>query len=388
MRFSFFRLVFLAMSTPADNNTSAQNANKSPTPSTSVWPKIELPSDPEPKILHSGKHYRQIEAVESLLNYCDDHVHDMYTRRDMGGTDSALEGASWVFPRVFLTNARLAERAKILTLHQNGFQLIENVIPKAKSNPIDFTNGQEVTERYYPLCESLLKGVFAGQEDDDKAPVLVRAFDHNLRVSGSKCHDAEGNTVLQQPLGVVHNDYTHVSAPRRLEQLGQLPKANDALKSVLGDQSLLDPTMVQEVLDGKRRFCFVNVWRNMDREEAVQQFPLACASADTVSMDDLLTFSIIYADRVGENYFSRFSKNHHWNYFPQMKHSEALLIKQWDSHGTLARQKETSGNNGDASQPFCSTFSLHSAFQDPTNAKDAPPRKSIEVRCVLIWDLQ
>ena len=375
------------MSTPADS-TSATNGNKIPTSSTSVWPTIELPSDPEPKILHSGKHYRQIEAVESLLNYCDDHVQEMHTRRDLGGTDSALEGASWIAPRVFLTNARLAERAKIPTLNQNGFQLIENIIPKEKSNPIDFTNQQEVTERYYPLCESLLKGVFAGQEND-KAPALVRAFDHNLRVSGSKCHDAEGNTVLQQPIGVVHNDYTHVSAPRRLEQLGQPPKANDALKSFLGDQSLLDPTMVQEVLDRKRRFCFVNVWRNMDTLESVQQFPLACASADTVSMEDLLTFSIIYADRIGENYFSRFSKNHQWNYFPQMKHSEALLIKQWDSHGTLALQKETSSrSNGDASQPFCSTFSLHSAFQDPTSAKDAPPRKSIEVRCVLIWDLQ
>ena len=385
MRFSFLRFTFLAMSTPAENTSSATNGNmKSPTASTgSVWPTIELPSDPDPKILHSGTHYRQIEAVESLLNYCDDHVREMSTRRDLGGTDSFLNGASWIAPRIFLSNARLADRSNTPTLNRDGFQLIENIIPQAKSNPIDFTNQQEVTERYYPLCEKLLQGFFNAQEND-RAPALVRAFDHNLRVSGSKSHDAEGNTVLQQPIGVVHNDYTHVSAPRRLEQLGETPKANDSLKSVLKDQSLLEPQLVQEVLDGKRRFCFVNVWRNMDREEAVQQFPLACASANTVSMEDLLTFSIIYADRIGENYFSRFSKSHRWHYFPQMKHSEALLIKQWDSSGTLAQQKESSGNTHHGA--FRSTFSLHSAFQDPTSTSDAPPRKSIEVRCVLIWD--
>lgn len=395
------------MSTPASNNSN-NNGDGTATKSTSssVWPTIAMPTS-DATIQYSGKYYRQIEAVESIMNYCDDHVREMQTRRDLGGTDSGLEGASWIAPRVMVRNARLQEgehKDQLPTLDQKGYQLAEHSLRtkaiKSTANgatPIDFSSKEDVTDRYYPLCEELLKKDRTIYPEDD-APAMVYAFDHNLRVSGSKNHDEQGDTVLQQPIGVVHNDYTHVSAPRRLEQLAQPPKANDVLKSRLEDNSLLDPEIVQEILKGQRRFCFVNVWRNMDTTDHVQQFPLACASADTTSMDDLLTFQIIYKDRIGENYFSRFTQRHQWNYFPHMKHSEALLIKQWDSHGTLAQQEQTAAivednnNNNkeskdaDADTTFRSTFSLHSAFQDPTSPEDAPPRRSIEVRCVLVWD--
>ena len=397
------RLVFaFTMSTSRNNNNgniSADTADKSTdTGPTSVWPVIQLPSHPKIHYASNSDNTKMVQAVDSTMNYCHDSVRQMHTRRDLGGTDSGLEGASWVSPRVQIHNARL--RAHKPTLDQQGFELLHYPPPTSSTN-VDFTNKEAVVEHYYPHCEELLKA--------HTGAAMVVAFDHNVRVSGSKLHDQQGNTVLQQPIGVVHNDYTVVSAPRRLEQLGQPPKANDAFVSKLqseqssGDnpqednsqpviisKSLLDPGLVQEVLEGKRRFVFCNVWRSMDTTSSIQQFPLACVDATTQSLEELLTFQIIYADRIGENYFSRVppaegQKNQHqWNYFPHMVHDEALLIKQWDSEGSLAQPPNAKPSNGD----FKSTFSLHSAFQDPTSPEDAPPRQSIEVRCVLIFDKQ
>ena len=89
-------------------------------------------------------------------------------------------------------------------------------------------------------------------------------------------------------------------------------------------------------------------------------------------------------------------------YFPGMVRDEALLIKQWDSAGDLAR--ETSADRGDgggsdrgggkkqkveaaiaAAAPPLSTFTLHSAFGDPSSPADAADRESIEVRCVVLY---
>ena len=67
-----------------------------------------------------------------------------------------------------------------------------------------------------------------------------------------------------------------------------------------------------------------------------------------------------------------------------MTGDEALLIKQWDSAGTLARTQGAVGDGSDLQAPC--TFSFHSAFEDPDTPPDAPDRWSIEVRCLVIYD--
>ena len=96
------------------------------------------------------------------------------------------------------------------------------------------------------------------------------------------------------------------------------------------------------------------------------------------SEEDLITFSIHYADRVGENYFAKWRPRHDWVFFPDMVPDETLFIKQWDSHGDMApsRPKAAAGT---------STFALHSAFADPHSSPGAPERESIEVRLVVVY---
>ena len=94
-------------------------------------------------------------------------------------------------------------------------------------------------------------------------------------------------------------------------------------------------------------------------------------------------FELHYPDRVGENYFSKHASCHRWYYYPEMRRDEALLIKQWDSGGTLARSDGARADANDQEAPC--TFNFHSAFTHPSTPLDAPDRWSIEVRCLVVY---
>ena len=69
-----------------------------------------------------------------------------------------------------------------------------------------------------------------------------------------------------------------------------------------------------------------------------------------------------------------------------MTRDEALLIKQWDSAGGLARSGGAWGDAATGGNREPCTFSFHTAFRDPATPPDARDRQSIEVRCVLLYD--
>ena len=107
--------------------------------------------------------------------------------------------------------------------------------------------------------------------------------------------------------------------------------------------------------------------------------PLALCDAASVRPEELVVFEIHYADRIGENYFAKHDARHRWVYWSAMTRDEALLIKQWDSAGELARSRgaradaDGDGGDGGGGGGPC-TFSFHSAFEDPaTPARRAGP---------------
>lgn len=306
----------------------------------------------------------ELVSVPSHMTFVTADTVAPFTRRDTAGSDGAMEDITWDEREIRVHNGRLHN----LKFAANGFELVESSnVPKN----IDFYNQNDVVAQYYPLCNQLLKHHLG-------EGVQVYAFDHNLRSNGDRRDlDNANGAVVQNPLGVVHADYTRVSAPKRLEQLSQQPKTNDVHRQFLKEgETLLDPEIVAQILKGERRFAMANVWRNINRQSPVLQRPLACIDAKSAKLDKLRTFSIYYADRVGENYFGVHDPEQKWFYFPEMTHNEAILLKQWDSFGDLAM--------GDSVDEL-STFSAHSAFIDPSSPEGAPPRESIEVRCVIIY---
>jgi hypothetical protein len=398
---------------------------------TSSWPSMHRPP------AQPGE--TDVESVPAIMNYVSTKTIEISTRRDIGGSDDALVGAIWNPTLVRVANARLRAGERRMNLDDNGFELCSNDDLRGENmNPfqhIDFCNQDQVIDVYYPMCERLVAKALTSQKSyittpSSSSPIaMVCAFDHNVRSSDraavgniqSKCNpstaseeegDDEGNAdskhimpQVQNPAGIVHADYTKVSAPRRLHDLSNPPKLNDVLRlKLLAERrnSLLDPTMVDEALKGERRFAFINVWRSIDAVSPVKNPPLACIDSASTTADDLRTFKIHYTDRIGENYFvcpppsssttttSSNRRQHAWYYYPDMTIHEGLLLKQWDSMGGFACDGQRDGamhsnHGGTLDGGGLSTFTIHSAFIDPS-CSDSPPRKSIEVRCVAIWE--
>jgi hypothetical protein len=98
----------------------------------------------------------------------------------------------------------------------------------------------------------------------------------------------------------------------------------------------------------------------------------------------LVTFEIHYDDRIGENYFAKHNPRHEWYLYPNLTRHEILLLKQWDSSGTLAQSQGKLADGDGAPESPC-TFSFHSAVDQPP-AQGAPDRESMEVRCFVVYD--
>ena len=334
----------------------------------SAWPSMKPPQDSE-FIITDGEDTH----LTARMNYVTADTTLISSRRDTSGSDSILEGANWDGTDLMLCNARKSDET--MKLKSNGFELIPSHV---SDKDINYFDQHEVVEKYYPTCEDLVARALRNDPNiSDKSKFIVKAFDHNVRSTKERIIDNSTGATVQQPVAVVHGDYTRISAPRRIQDLTLPPKANDVLKERLGQEALLDSHTVKEAIEGKRRFALINVWRNLQKDKPVMQYPLACVNAHTVRFGDLKTFQIHYEDRIGENYFACHHSRHQWCYYPAMEHDEALLIKQWDSFGGIAK-----GQAQDEKDDVC-TMSLHSSLLDATS--DATERESVEVRCVVIW---
>ncbi len=295
------------------------------------------------------------------------------TRRDLDGSDSGFEGIDLEPREMKIVDARTLPPGERPTLAANGFELLDR--PMAHPD-LDFLDHEAVVHTYYPDCVAIMQAATGA--------ATVAAFDHNIRSASGKSDRKRiaGGQQVQGPAHVVHGDYTLTSAPQRLRDLARPPTANDTYRTALAEgETLLDPGAVERAIESGR-FALVNLWRNIAREPVATR-PLALCDAATVQPDELVVFEIHYSDRIGENYFAKHNTRHRWVYWSGMTREEALLIKQWDSAGALAR---TGGARPDAdAEGGSSTFSFHSAFKDPATPPDAPDRWSIEVRCALLY---
>jgi hypothetical protein len=225
-----------------------------------------------------------------------------------------------------IQNGRLL--ADRLSLEEQGFVFVEH-----KTKVADFFDAAQLESVYYPEVEQLIKGVSGA------ARVVI--FDHTLR-SGDETEREE--RLIREPVLSAHNDYTEWSGPNRVREA--LPDEAEALLA--------------------RRFAIIQVWRAIN--QPIQANPLALADAKSIESDDLIVAERRYPHRVGQTYRLKYSPNHRWFYFPEMRRDEALVFKVFDS--------EKDGR---------ARFTPHTSFEDPTSPPNAPPRQSIEVRAFAFF---
>jgi hypothetical protein len=224
-----------------------------------------------------------------------------------------------------------ARRVRGLGLDVSGFDLLAH--RSALTDWSSFQAKDRVTTIDYPEVAGAIK-TYTGADK-------VVIFDHTLRDSTAE----PGKAQLREPVRRVHDDQTLTSAPQRV------------LRHLAPDEAAWRL---------QRRFAIVNFWRPVGGR--VLQTPLAVCDARTIEPADLIPSDLVYPDWAGETYAIAFNPRHRWYWYPRQTPSEATLIKIYDS-ATDGRAR----------------LSAHSAFDDPTSAADAPPRRSIELRSIVFW---
>jgi len=223
-----------------------------------------------------------------------------------------------------------------LTVHREGFALWD-----APSAVRDFLDPEEIVGCYYGEAAEIACAATGAAR--------AYVFDHMVRRLPPDDAPLDfGRSARGGPPsanGQVHNDYTERSGRRRL-----------AL--VLGEQA---------AAGGVSRYSIVNVWRSI--AGPVLDAPLALCDARSVNAADLVSAEVHYPKRVGEIYLGWHNPQHRWFYFSAMHRSEALVFKQYDS--------QVSG---------VARFTLHAAFRHPDAPAGAPPRESIEARCLVVYE--
>jgi hypothetical protein len=239
-------------------------------------------------------------------------------RRRKTGTDELKQ--------VVVRNGRLL--ADRLSLDEQGFVFIEH-----KTKVTDFFDSAQLEFVYYPEVEELIKRISGASR--------VVIFDHTLRSGDEAERQAK---LIREPVLSAHNDYTEWSGPNRVREI--LPDEAEKLLS--------------------RRFAIIQMWRAIN--QPIQSNPLALADAKSVQMEDLIVAERRYPHRVGQTYRLKYSPNHRWFYFPEIRRDEAVVFKVYDS--------EKDGR---------ARFTPHTSFHDPTSPPSAPPRQSIEVRALAFF---
>lgn len=229
--------------------------------------------------------------------------------------------------RVAIRDARTLDALGEFSLDKSGFARVER--PSALA---DFSDDAAIRAIYYPESQAILRAATGAEK--------IVVFDHTLRDSAHGSRDTEA---LREPVRRVHDDQTFASGPRRV-------------------RDHLPPDEAQARL--QKRFAIVNLWRPLAR---VEQLPLALCDARSIAPEDLVPSSLVYRDKVGETYSFLYNPAHRWYYFSHLTPAEALLLKIYDSREDVAR------------------LTAHTAFDDPTSAPDAAPRRSIELRALVFW---
>ena len=271
----------------------------------------------------------------------------------------------------------------------------------------DWGNNDEIVDIYFPEIEAIIRQNVDGA-DHPECKVLI--FDHALRSGGvlKKEMQKESDT-WQNYAGLVHTDATVRSVHTRAKdqilgtnetkvKYGRYPKCWGDVRPTTEWQNQLfrAETKDHQFPDGTGgEHMIVNVWRPL--YDKVPNWGLAVMDGSSLAQGDvhptiLNSFdnnpggrtkgdlSVVNEEskvfdtngelvpiRYGEVLTPIYSPKHRWVYFPDMEPEEALLLKIFDSRRNVVR-------NG-----------CHSAFRDPMATNPKGHRRSIEVRCLIIF---
>jgi hypothetical protein len=271
-----------------------------------------------------------IEPVSATLEYLQSALHKPVTHMLAPPGGHTWETGYYTAMPVTIRDGR--GRAEAPSLAREGFQLCA-----APSAMRDFSEREAIVRVYYPEMEELARSLSGARR--------AIVFDHLVRRRAPGTLSPFGAREGRRPSAAtrVHCDFTPASAQRRL--------ALEMETHGIGQVS---------------RYAILNLWRTT--RLPVLDAPLAVCDARTVAPTDLVAADIVYPTRTGEIFELLYNPAHAWTYFHGMEFDEVLVFKQFDSADDMP------------------CYTPHAAFAHPATPPGTPPRESIEIRCLLIFD--
>ena len=240
----------------------------------------------------------------------------------------------------------LSQDADILLPSSAGFKVVSHVC-----SITDWLNEELLSSTYHDEVFSVLRKLTGAE---------------HIFLGGPHVSRREGS-VKSGPLYHLHNDYTGNMKEAYMRALsGEEPNQSWTMEEMLAmkfvDGSDVPAQMKAVGLTAEelaeRRMIMLNTWRNTG-DEPVGRGPLAVADQRTIKSGDGcggVVGRCGLVRREGQKFY----------YFPGLTREELLVFIGYDSDA-----KEHAP---------CA----HSAFEDMNTPVDAPPRQSIELRCVLV----
>jgi hypothetical protein len=302
----------------------------------------------------SSERRAALEALESPRERFGMLLKEMQARPElMAGLEKQLEQRDRFAERFTQKETMVVRDGRALGaaggdgLFATGFTLLRH-----EASVRDWNDGEEVREIYYPeICE-LVKAQTGA----------THAFCANHLRRNSDLGDVVSKLfgVATAPIQSVHNDFTAVYGEEVLRSF-----ESGGGGAGFGNVEEMKAAGVTPELMRSSRLLMVNTWRSVSPEPLARN-PLAVCDVRTVGLEELV------ANRLGGNadslevYGSMFNPDHEWYSYAGMNQDEVLLIKTFDSE----------------MQPFVPT--LHTSFEIPDTAEDAPARRSCEARVLCL----
>ncbi|KAF9258547.1 hypothetical protein L218DRAFT_909323 [Marasmius fiardii PR-910] len=240
---------------------------------------------------------------------------------------------------VVVENVRGKEH--LYTLDNAGFQFLHH--PTKCTN---FNDPKEL-EEYGQECTELVREITKAKH------VILFSSAQRRSATGKK----DESVTKRKPASEVHVDVSPASADVRLHRYAPG-----------GDAAAFKDS----------RFQIINVWRPIGK--TAYDWPLALCTWNSVdTKSDTFTVQrrppqpdksegtegiVMYNESLGVSY----NPNHQWKYVRGMTTDDIVLIKNHDTKAGVAQ------------------YTPHTAFEDPTTPDGSPPRESIEMRFVVLYD--
>jgi hypothetical protein len=221
------------------------------------------------------------------------------------------------------------------TLDREGFTLTQY-----PSQVKDLRNREQLETRYLAEVAELIKTLTGADEVRASPGPVARFVDRS---------NEQFATSTAPAARFVHTDYTDTSARAHF-----LPQ-------------VMNP---QEALQKYRRIVVYQTWRALSG--APQDVPLTIADARSAKPEDLIIADTILGDEYGQGQsfeysMCRYNPAHRWYFYSDMQPDDVLVFKGYDFDTTQTSRTP------------------HTAFDDPTVGKGAPPRASIEARAFAFF---